>query len=353
MTRALHPLRVALIGYGYAGRVFHAPLIGAVKGLSLDFVASRDPAKVHADLPGVEVIDTPLRAATDPRADLVVIASPNDSHAPLARAALRAGRNVVVDKPFTLSLADARELGSIAEENGRLLSVFQNRRWDTDFLALRAAIDEGLIGELTHLESRFERFRPEIRERWREQAGPGSGVLWDLAPHLIDQALLLLGRPDFVSASTAAQRAGAKTDDWAHVVLGFGERRAVLQLGMLAAGGSMRFLAHGTRGSVVKPAPDPQEAQLLAGVRPGDAQWGVDEDDVLFHDGSQPARRIPAPRGDQSSYYAAIRDALLGHGDNPVPPDQAIDIMAVLEAAVMSAQENRAVTPDFARPPVG
>src|SRR5688572_18163161 len=146
MTRAMQPLRVALIGYGYAGRVFHAPLIRAVQGLSLDFVASRDAAKVHADLPGVEVIDDPLRAATDPRADLVVIASPNDSHAPLARSALQTGRNVVVDKPFTLSLGEARELAALAEETGRLLSVFQNRRWDTDFLAIREAISEGAIG---------------------------------------------------------------------------------------------------------------------------------------------------------------------------------------------------------------
>jgi predicted dehydrogenase len=347
MTRAMHPLRVALIGYGYAGRVFHAPLIRAVQGLSLDFVASRDAARVHADLPDVEVIDDPLRAAIDQRADLIVIASPNDSHAPLARAALQAGRNVVVDKPFTLSLAEARELAELAEETGRLLSVFQNRRWDTDFLAIREAIKQGVIGEPMHLESRLERFRPEVRERWREQAGPGSGVLWDLAPHLIDQVIQLLGQPDFVQASTAAQREGAQTDDWAHVVLGFGERRAILQMGMLAAGGSTRFLVHGTRGSIVKNAADPQEAQLIAGLRPGDARWGIDEDDLLAYEGAQPARRIAAPHGDQSRYYAAIRDALQGHGENPVTPAQAVEAMAVLEAAVVSAREGRTVTPDY------
>ena len=137
MPSTPRPMRVALIGYGFAGRVFHAPLIQAIPGLSLEFVASSDAAKVHADLPGVEVVADPLRAATDPRVDLVVIASPNDSHAPLARAALQAGRNVVVDKPFALSLADARELASLAEANGRLLSVFQNRRWDSDFLAVQ------------------------------------------------------------------------------------------------------------------------------------------------------------------------------------------------------------------------
>ncbi|MFC5577870.1 oxidoreductase [Lysobacter niabensis] len=341
------PLRVVLIGYGFAGRVFHAPLIQAVPGLSLDFVASRDATKVHADIPGVEVLADPMSAATDPRADLVVIASPNDSHVPLARAALQAGRNVVVDKPFALSLADARELAALAAAKGRLLSVFQNRRWDSDFLAVRRAVEDGLIGEPMHLESRMERYRPQVRDRWREAAGPGGGVLWDLAPHLVDQAMQLLGRPDSVYADVAAQRSDAQTDDWAHLVLAFGRRRAVLQIGMLAAGGGARFLVHGTRGTIVKAMPDPQEAQLLAGVRPGDAEWGQDSDELLVLAADEPARRVPAPRGDQSRYYAAVCEALRGRGDNPVAPAQAVAVMAVLEAAVISAREGRAMAPDF------
>ena len=347
MTRTTSPLRVVLIGYGFAGRVFHAPLIQAVPGLSLTFVASREEAKVHADLPGVEVIGDPMRAATDPRADLVVIASPNDSHVPLARAALLAGRNVVVDKPFALSLADARELAALAKQNGRLLSVFQNRRWDSDFLAVQQAVQDGLVGDVMHLESRIERFRPQVKDRWREAAGPGSGVLWDLAPHLVDQAMLLLGRPDSVCANVAAQRSGAQADDWAHLVLTFGQRRAVLQIGMLAAGGSTRFVVHGTRGSIVKALPDPQEAQLLAGMRPGDAEWGADNDDMVAFDGTEQARRISVPRGDQSRYYAAVCDALQGRGANPVTPAEAVAVMAVLEAAVVSVREGRAVAPDF------
>jgi predicted dehydrogenase len=341
------PLRVSLIGYGFAGRTFHAPLIRAVPGLSLAFVASRDAGKVHADLPEVEVIEDPLRAATDPRADLVVIASPNDSHASLAHAALSAGRNVVVDKPFTLSLAEARGLGALAQERNRLLSVFQNRRWDTDYLAVRQAIDDGLIGDVVHLESHIDRYRPQPRQRWREQAGAGSGVLWDLGPHLVDQALQLLGLPDTVQASVAVQREGALVDDWMHVVLGFGARRAILHAGMLAAGGSHRFLVHGTHGSVVKRQADPQEAQLIAGLRPGDAQWGFDEDDLHVYDDTGTARRVAVPRGDQSRYYAAICDALLGRGASPVPPEQAIAVMAVLEAAIASARDGCVVAPDF------
>ena len=339
------PVRVALIGYGFAGRTFHAPLIRAVPELELSVVASGDAAKVHAELPQVEVIADPLRAIGAPGIDLVVIASPNDSHAALARAALAAGKHVVVDKPFTLALDDARELASWADECGRLLSVFQNRRWDTDFLAVREALATGLVGEAVHLESRLERFRPQVRLRWRERAGPGSGLWWDLGPHLVDQALLLFGLPDRVLASFAVQREGASTPDWAHVVLEHGARRSVLHAGMLAAGGHARFLVHGTGGSVLKSAPDPQEAQLLAGMRPGDAGWGRDPDPLVVHDGSGPPRSVAAPAGDQSRYYAAIAEAVRGQGPNPVPPAQAVAVMAVLEAAIASAETGQAVAP--------
>ncbi|MGO4777887.1 Gfo/Idh/MocA family oxidoreductase, partial [Lysobacter sp. 2RAB21] len=168
-------IRVALVGYGFAGKTFHAPLIAATPGLTLSLVGSRDAAKVQADHPQAIVIDDPIAAVTDARADLVVIATPNHSHAPLARAALAAGKHVVVDKPFTLDLAEARELAALASQHGRLLSVFQNRRWDSDYLAVKQAIDDGRLGEVVHLESHIDRFRPQVRERWREQAGPGTG----------------------------------------------------------------------------------------------------------------------------------------------------------------------------------
>ncbi|WP_119718474.1 oxidoreductase [Cognatilysobacter tabacisoli] len=341
------PIPVALIGYGFAGRTFHAPLIGAVPALSLAVVASRDADRVHADLPGVDVLADPLHAAVDPRIELVVIASPNDTHAPLARAALAAGKHVVVDKPLTPDLADARALVELAQRGGRLLSVFHNRRWDSDFLAVREAVDAGRIGEVVHLESRIERFRPQVRDRWREQAVPGGGLWWDLGPHLVDQALQLLGRPDTVLASVAAQRDGAQAADWAHAVLAFGSRRAVLHASVLAAAAGARFVVHGTRGSVVKRRPDPQEAQLIAGVRPGDAAWGVDDDALEWHDDRGGVQSLPTPRGDQSRYYAGIAAALRAGGANPVTPRDALDVMAVLEAAERSAATGRAVEPDW------
>lgn len=338
------PLNVALIGYGFAGKTFHAPLIATTLGLKLTAVASRDAGKVHADFPDARVIDDPLQAIADPGVDLVVIASPNDSHAPLARAALEAGKHVVVDKPFTLTLDEARALVALARERGCKLSVFQNRRWDSDFLAVKQAIDDGLIGEVVHLETHFDRFRPEVRDRWRERDVPGGGIWFDLGPHLIDQTLQLLGLPHRVNADFATQRAGGRTLDWAHVVLDYGQARAILHAGMLVAGGSARFTVHGTRGSLVKRNLDPQESQLLRGMRPGDPGWGEDDDPLLLFDGSGDApKQLPAPSGDQRRYYEGVRDAILHDTDAPVTPSQALATMAVLEAALRSARDDATV----------
>ena len=339
------PIRVALIGYGLAGRVFHAPLIDAEPRLSLRMVVTRDPARVEAvraGLPQVDVVP-PDVALSHPDIDLVVVASPHDSHARLARSALEAGKHVVVDKPFTLSLAEARELRDLATRTGRLLSVFQNRRWDSDFLALRHAVDAGLVGRPLHLESRFERFRPDVRDRWRERDDGAGGVWWDLGPHLVDQALCLMGVPDRVQASFARQRDGAGGVDWAHVVLESSDARAVLQAGLMAAGGGPRFLLHGDRGSVVKHGSDPQEQQLASGVRPGDPGWGADPDRPIHFAGDGAQQDLPAVYGDQSLYYRGVASALLEGAPTPVTPDQAVVVMAVLEAAVTSAKRGHSV----------
>lgn len=339
------PIRVALLGYGYAGKTFHAPLIASVPGLALVRVASTRPNEVHADLPGIEVAADPMQAIGCDDIDLVVIAAPNARHAPLASAALRAGKHVVVDKPFALTLAEARELRGLAKRHDRLLSVFHNRRWDSDFLGVKQVIDSGRIGEVVHFESHIDRFRPQVRDRWRESAQPGAGIWFDLGPHLVDQALQLFGLPRSVRADLAVLRPGALSDDWAHVVLDYQKRHVVLHASMLVAGGSVRFAAHGTRGSVVKPRIDRQEAQLLAGMKPGDAGWGEDDDALLLYPGDAPMQAIASPRGDQRLYYAGMRDAIRGVAPSPVTDAQALAVMAVLEAGIASAREGRAMEP--------
>jgi predicted dehydrogenase len=343
MSFPVNPIRVGLIGYGFSGKIFHAPLINAVTGLALSAVASSDPKKVHADLPGVVVHVDPLALATAEGIDMIVIATPNASHAPLARAALAAGKHVVVDKPFTLDLAEARDLIALSKTQELMLSVFHNRRWDSDFLTIRQAIADGLVGTVSHFESHFDRFRPQVRNRWREGGGPGSGVWFDLGPHLIDQTLQLFGLPDRVQANFAHQRVGTLADDWAHVVLDYGERRAVLHAGMLAAGGTSRFIIHGDAGSVVKRNADRQEQQLLSGMRPGEAGWGEDADELLVYDRSGEQRIVPATTGDQRLYYAGIVDALNGSVSGTVTPIQVLAVMAILEAAVDSVRTRTSV----------
>jgi len=225
-----------------------------------------------------------------------------------------------------------------------MLSVFHNRRWDSDFLTIRRAIAEGHVGAVSHFESHFDRFRPQVRDRWREGGGPGSGVWYDLGPHMIDQTLQLFGLPDRVQANFAQQRTGALADDWAHVVLDYGHRRAVLHAGMLAAGGTSRFIVHGDAGSIVKRQADRQEAQLLSGMRPGDAGWGEDTDELLVYDRGGQQRTIPATTGDQRRYYAGIADVLIGSvSADTVTQVHALGVMAVIEAAVDSNRTRASV----------
>jgi predicted dehydrogenase len=336
-------VRVALIGYGFVGQKFHAPLIASTRELRLAVVASRQKERVLSALPDVEVTDAQT-ALAHRDIELVVIASPNDSHFSLARVALQAGKHVIVDKPFTTTLAEARQLADLARASGRLLSVFQNRRWDSDFLTVKAVISEGLLGEVLHFESRIDRFRPQIRDRWRERPGPGSGLWFDLGPHLVDQALQLFGMPQQISATLCRQRPTAQTDDWAHVILDYGRRKIILHCSLLAASGSPRFMVHGMNASVIKRLPDQQESQLLAGLKPGDRRWGVDADFALMFDssGSGP-REIEPRRGDYREFYRAIARALTAGGPNPVTPEEAIQVMTIMEAAVRSSDRGRNV----------
>ena len=331
-------LGVGLIGYGFAGKTFHAPLIRSVDGLALRAIASSDAGKVAKDFPGMKVFADPGEMIGSDGIDLVVIATPNDSHAPLAHLALEAGRDVVIDKPFTLDMEEARELIALAVRRSRLLSVFHNRRWDSDFLAAKFGVESGVLGKVTHFESHIDRFRPEVRDRWRERSGPGAGVWYDLAPHMIDQALCLFGLPDAVQANFLLQRPGAQAVDWAHAVLSYPHHRVILHASMIAAGGSPRFLVHGDKGSLVKHGIDQQEAQLLGGMLPGNQGWGVDLDRMQIWNTAGECRGMPTPAGDHRRYYAGIRDALRGAASNPVPPIQALAVMAVLEAAILSAE---------------
>lgn len=233
---------------------------------------------------------------------------------------------------------------------GRIASVFHNRRWDADFLALRALVDEGSLGEVVEFHSHFDRFRPQVPDRWRERAGAGAGLWFDLGPHLVDQALQLFGMPLAVQADIAIQRDGAVVDDFFHVVLRYPRLRAVLHAGALVPAHGLRFAVHGTRGSFTKHGLDVQEAALRDGVAPGAPGWGRDPRPgrlvTVDADGVVGEREVDGPPGDYRAYYAGIRDAILGRAEPPVTAPQALDVMRVLDAGVRSAREGRDIAFD-------
>jgi predicted dehydrogenase len=339
-------IRVAVVGYGYAGRTFHAQLIRATPGLELAAISTSRPERVHAELRGVAAAASPEEICAAPSIDLVVVATPNDTHGSIATLALGAGKHVVIEKPLAPTLAESRDLVSMAARERRLLAVFHNRRWDGDFLALTDLVASGVLGEITHVESHFDRYRPVVRDRWRERPGVGAGLWYDLGPHLVDQALQLFGLPDRVAGHLAAQRPGALVDDWAHVILEYGRRRVVLPTSVVAAAAPPRFVVHGLAGSWIKYGLDRQERLLVAALKPDAPETAHDDERAVLVDGVTGADKdTPVPRGDYRQFYARLRDAILGLGANPVPPEQALAVMAVVEAAITSSAEGRAVTP--------
>ncbi len=340
-------INVALVGFGMAGRVFHAPLVAATPGMHLHTVVSRKPEAVAARHPRARVVADPAAAFADPAIDLAVLATPNHTHAPLALAALAAGKHVVVDKPFALDAGQARSMIDAAARAGRVLSAFHNRRWDADFLALRQLVESGALGEVAEMHSHFDRFRPQVPDRWRDREGPGSGLWYDLGPHLVDQALQLFGAPLAVQADLGMQREGAGAVDWFHVCLRYARLRVLLHAGSLVPAHGLRFAVHGSGGSWIKHGMDPQEAALRAGHAPGGEGWGLDPQPgtlLRADSGDRPATAMgAAPRGDYPAYYARLRDALLHGAPPPVHAQEALLATQVVDAGLASARERREI----------
>lgn len=342
-------INVGLIGYGFAGQVFHAPLLRTTPGLSIRAVASRNPDKVRADLGGVAVHAEPALLLADPAVDLVVLASPNPTHFPLARAALEAGKHVVVDKPFTDDARQAAELVRLAEDKGLLLSVYHNRRWDSTTRTALRLLADGTLGPVRHAAMHFDRFRPQPQARWKEEAEAGGGIWMDLGPHLLDEAVLYFGAPLAIEADLPLLRPGSRCEDQFQARLRYADGlRVDLGASMVAAVARPRVALHGLAGSWVKQSLDPQEADLIAGRLPaGDAAaWGVDKETgtlAVLRDGQLATSILPTENGAYPAYYAGIRDALLGKAPNPVPAREALTVMRLLDAGRRSAAERREI----------
>lgn len=344
-------VRVGLIGFGLAGQAFHAPVIRGVEGMELACILERHTSNAAKKYPGIRVARTLDEMLSDKTINLCVVATPNDSHFSYTKACLEAGRDVVVDKPFTPTMAEAEQLVRLAAERGRLLSVYQDRRWDGAFLTVKKLIASGALGRVVEYEARFDRFRLDAKANaWREKPDfPAAGVLWDLGPHLIDGALVLFGEPQTIYASAFWQRETSTVDDSFDVIMEYPQVRATLRARIIAYAPGPHLLLHGTGGSFVKYGMDPQEEILRSEKCPDGLDWGADwglEPEARYGTLSRvgvTTEKIKTERGDYRGFYANVRDAIEKRSPLEVPPAQALRTMRALLLAHKSSREGRKV----------
>jgi len=343
-------IEVGLVGFGLAGRAFHAPVIRAVPGLHLSAIVQRSGNEAAEKYPDVRIVRSLDELLSIAEIRLVVIATPNETHYPFARQCLEAERDVVVDKPFTTTLEEAKLLAQLAIKTGRLLTVYQNRRYDGDFQAIRQLVEAGTLGRIVRFETAYDRFRPQLKPgAWREAARPGSGILFDIAPHLIDHAFVLFGLPEAVTADARIERENAAADDAFDITLHYpNSMRAILRSSILAAAPRPRFVLLGTQGSLVKQTFDPQEMNLRRGYIPADKPWGYEPEEnwgvlTIPKGDTLEKRRIPSANCDYRDYYANVREAILGRADLAVTPEYALEVMRMLELARESSAKRRTI----------
>lgn len=345
--------KVGLIGFSIGGHVFHAPFIASNPDLELYKVTARKAgqqqmlAKRYPEAVGVLSADDIIN---DPEVDIVVVATSNDVHYSLTKQALEAGKHVIVEKPFTNTSAEADELISLAKEKGLLLSVHHNARFHSDYKTVQRLLAEEKLGRVVSYEARFDRFRNFLRPgAWREQAGPGSGIHYDLGAHLIDQSLQLFGHPEAVFADLRVQRDGAEAIDDFEYILSYPRLKVTLKGQMLAKEATPRFAIYGMNGSFVKKGVDPQENLLRAGVRPeNDPNWGVEPEDIqgslsLLIDGQDVYEKVTSEIGSGQDFYKNIVATLRGEEDLFITAEQARDVIRILELGDKSWNEGRTV----------
>jgi scyllo-inositol 2-dehydrogenase (NADP+) len=335
-------IKTAVIGFGLSARVFHLPLIASDNHFELVAVSTSRQDEARTQWPGVEIFATSEALIEKAAADLVVVTAPNTAHFPLAKAALAAGRHVVLEKPLVPTLAEGEQLRALAQESGRLLVPFHNRRWDGDFLTVRKLIREGRLGTLRWFKAHYERFRPQIQDRWREQPGPGTGLWFDWGPHLIDQTLCLFGPPRSVTARCLTLREGSQATDNFHVLLHYPDHEVIFHGNSFAAGPNLRFALQGTEGSFVKYGLDPQEDRLKAGARPDRRNWAAETPDAygtLYT--AAGSEVIPTETGGYQHFYTQLAKAITEGAPVPVQLADALTGIALIELAEESSRQER------------
>lgn len=347
---AQQKLRVAVAGFGISAKVFHLPFINILTDkYELTAILQRKGNEAQEAYPGVKIARRIDELLTVPDVDMVVITTPNETHFPFAKIALEKGKHVVLEKPFTNTTEEARQLVNIARASGNILSVYQNRRYVSDFRTMKAIIDEKILGDIHEFEAHYDRYRMEARPTaWREAPLPGSGILYDLGAHLIDQALYFFGIPHSVTADIRMQRPHAKVDDYFNIWLNYGFTKVILHAGMLVREPGPRYMIQGTSGSFIKYGEDPQEARLRAGEPPVGQDWGQEPETMfgLIHtekDGKIIKERYPSLRGSYADYYNELYNSIVNGEPVKEKPEHGYNIIRIIELAIQSHREKRTV----------
>jgi len=332
-------IKTAILSFGLSGKVFHAPFINLHKGFELAGSWERSKKQIQEVYPGVQSFPSLESILADDSIQLVVVNTPTNTHYEYTKAALLAGKDVIVEKAFTTTVSEAEELKAIAEKKGLKISVFQNRRWDSDFKTVQKIKQSGVLGDIVEAELRFERYKPNVGpKQHKENPGPGAGLLNDLGPHLIDQALCLFGMPKSLQASIRTIRENSQVDDWFDILLQYKKTIVRLKSSLMVAEQLPGFVLHGTKGSFIKSRADVQEPNLLSGMVPGTNDWGTEPETesgflTTDKDGQLIKEKIKTEQGDYYGYYDAVYKAISENKPMPVTVDDGINVMKVIEAA--------------------
>jgi scyllo-inositol 2-dehydrogenase (NADP+) len=344
------PVNTALCSFGMSGRLFHAPFLHLNPGFTLYSVLERSKDLAAAQYPGIKVQRSLEELLKDDAVELVIVNTPSYTHFDFAKKALNAGKHVVVEKPFTATVQEAEELTTLAEQKGKKLSVFQNRRYDSDFKTVKKILDSGDLGPIVEAELHYDRYNPVLSPKLhKETPGPAVGVVYDLGPHLIDQALQLFGMPQALFADLGFTRPGSKVEDYMEILFYYPGLRVRIKAGYFIREALPAYILHGTSGSFLKSRADIQERELLAGHHPGGGDWGKEPDSErgLLHtekNGKIIREPVPTGQGNYGEYYDRLYEAIRMPGKTvPVTPEDGIKIIRIIETAYRSNREKRVI----------
>ncbi|GGM80060.1 oxidoreductase [Dyadobacter beijingensis] len=335
-------LNVGLIGFGLSGRYFHSPFLSTNPNFKIKTVVERSKNEAQEFDPTIGNARSVEELLSDEAIDLVFICTPNDTHFQYAMDALENGKHVVIEKPFSATEEEARQLVALAKEKGLVLTAYQNRRWDSDFLTIQKLLSEGKIGDIIEYECRYDRYREAVAGSWKERAVPVGGNVYNLGPHLIDQALVLFGEPETVTADIRIVRPNSEIDDYFDIRLGYKDKSVIVKSSLMVYENQLRYVLHGTKGSFIKGGLDPQEETLRKNILPTEQPWGVEPEDrwgKLYS--PEFTGIVESEAGDYAPFYQNVYDAIVNGAELAVKPEEVLRTCRVIDLAFQSSNEKK------------